>query len=347
MGRAITLLFVLTIAVIGVLYALDIRFPISEDEAVQRELRRSVTTAQLDARVAQALDKNDIDDATVYAGVAAYMNRQLSPQTQARLTSALSTTATIARNATGFAGGFITGEGGSTAAMAGALTSDVTVVGDVRDIGQEGGKLVAGQSYNRLVLGLSVLGVAATVATVATGGGGVVARLGASTLKIAARAGTLTADFVRELTRLVDRAVNAPELARTLRTTNLNDITATESAVAAYARSVKGAEIFPVLGRLGEIGRNAGPAETVKLLRYVHTTEDVENIAGMSAKFGKKTRGIVELTGRTALRAFKTSLNIVEFLIERVLAFGVWILGLLGLFITRRLFGRRTAPAHA
>jgi len=338
MGRLALILFGLTVAVITGLYAFDVRFPISEDEAIHRELRQSATSEELDHRVGAALDRNDVDDATTYADVARYMNKPLTPTTQKRLDDALTTTATIARNAGQFATGFVTGEGTSAAGLAGAVASDVTVVGDVRDIASEGGKMLAGQDYSELILGLSVIGVAATAATVATGGGGVVAKAGVSLLKVAKRAGTLTAEFGRELTRLVGRAVNTPELARVLRSTNLRDLRATEEAITSYARSVKKAEIFPVLGRLGTMSSNAGPAETVRLMRYVHSTGELEDVTAMTGKFGKKTRGVIELTGKASLRAFRTSLNVIEFIIEKILAFGAWLLGLLGLSAMRRMF---------
>lgn len=340
MGRLALILFTLTAAAIAGLYVFDVRFPISEDEAIHRELRQSATAEDLDKRVSTALDKGDVDDASMYAEVAQYMDRKLSPATQAKLDAALSTGATIARNTGDFASGFVTGEGTSVAGLAGAVTSDITVVGDVRDIAGEGGKMLAGQDYSELVLGLSVLGVAATVATVATGGGGVVAKAGISMLKVAKRAGTLTAEFARELTRLVGRAVNTPELTRVLRATNLHDLRATEEAVTAYARGVKQAEIFPVLGRLGTMSSKAGPAETVRLLRYVHSTAELDDVAAMSGRLGKKTRGVIELTGKTSLRAFRTSLNVLQFLVERVLAFGAWLLGLLGLSAARRVVRR-------
>lgn len=340
MGRLAAILFLLTAAIIAGLFVFDVRFPISEDEAIHRELRQSATSEELDARVNAALDKGDVDDASMYAEVTQYMDRQLSPATQARLDAALSTAATIARNTGQFATGFVTGQGTSVAGLAGAVTSDLTVVGDVRDIGTEGTKLVSGQDYSELILGLSVIGVAATAATVATGGGGIVAKAGISLLKVAKRAGTLTVEFTRELTRLVGRAVNTPELTRVLRTTDLRNLKATEEAITSYARGVRQAEIFPVLARLGDVSKNAGPAETVRLMRYVHSTKELEDVAAMSGRLGKKTRGVIELTGKTALRAFKTSLNILEFLIERILAFGAWLLGLLGMSATRRMVRR-------
>ena len=347
LGRLPFVLLLATALVVAVLYVLNVPIPISEDEAIHRELRQHATTAELDRRVSDALARQDVDDAVMYADIATYMDRTLPPATQARLAAALSTGATVVRNAAGFATGFVTGEGASIAELAGAVTSDITVVGDVRDIVHEGGNYLAGKNYNELVLGLSVLGVAATGATIATGGGGVVARLGVSILKVAGRAGTLTADFARVLLRLVRDAVNTPELDRVLKTANLRDATATEAAITAYARGLKQAQIFPVLERLGEIGRGAGPGESVRLLKYVRNTEDLDNIAVMSTRLGKKTRGIIELTGRTSLRAFKTTLNIVQFLVERIVAFGAWLLSLLGSAIGRRLVRAGVARVRA
>ena len=131
MGRLALILFALTAAVIAGLYVFGVRFPISEDEAIHRELRQSATAEDLDKRVNSALEKGDVDDASMYAEVAQYMDRKLSPATQAKLDAALSTGATIARNTGDFASGFVTGEGTSVAGLAGAVTSDITVVGDV------------------------------------------------------------------------------------------------------------------------------------------------------------------------------------------------------------------------
>jgi hypothetical protein len=347
MARLALVLLLLTVGGIAALYFTDYRFEITQDEAIQRDVRAHATGADLDKRINDAIGRDDIDDATMYSDIAASMGWPLSPSTDKRLKNATSTVASVVRNTGQFASGFVTGEGGtSMAGLAGAVTSDLTVVGDVRDIASEGTKMVEGKPYSELVLGLSVVGVAATAAVVATGGGGVVAKLGVSVLKVAKRAGTLTVDFARTLTRLTRDAVNTPELLRVLRGTNLRDVRATEEAITAYARGVRTAEIGPVLRRLEELSRNTSPSEAVRLLRYVHTTKDLDDVTVMSARLGKKTRGIVELTGKAALRLFKTSLNILEFLIEKILWLGGWLLTLLGMSATKRVFrGIRAAPS--
>ena len=344
MGRLPFVLLLATAWAVIVLHATGYTFQISQDEAIQRELRLTATTDELDKRVSEALDRGDVDDAGMYADLAAYMNRRLAPETQDRLTAALSTGATVMRNTAGFATGFVTGDATSVSELAGAVTSDLTVVGDVRDIASEGSKMVAGRPYSELVLGLSVLGAGATAATVATGGGGVVAKLGVSVLKVAARAGTLTLEFARVLTRLVRDAVKPEELGRVLRNTRLTNLKVTEDAITNYARGIRQGEVFPVLNRLGTLGKTAGPGETVRLLKYVHSTEELDNIADMSIKLGRKTRGVIAFTGKTSLRAFRTSLRVFEFLLERIVAFGVWVLVILGYGMVRWWFRRPKRP---
>ncbi|MEY4879696.1 MAG: hypothetical protein RJB62_1165 [Pseudomonadota bacterium] len=341
MARLPSLLLLLTGLTVVFLYFFDVRFAISEDAAIQRELRPVATTTALDEKVNAALDRDDVEDAGMYIEIADYMDRALPVETRTRFANAMTTSASIARNTGAFATGFVTGEGTSIAGLAGAVSSDLTVVGDVRDIASEGTKLVLGQDYNEFILGLSVVGLAATGATVATGGGGLPAKLGVSIIKVAARAGTLTVDFARTLQRLARDAVRPQELATILRSTRLTDLRATEEALVAYARNARQADIFPVMAKLGELGNTVGPGETVRLLRYVRTTENLDDITSMSARLGKKTRGVIELTGKTSLRAFRTALNVFEFLVEWMIGFISWLATILSLALLKRIFRRQ------
>jgi hypothetical protein len=335
-GRIPYVLFVLTAWLIGVLYFLDVHFDIPIEEAIMRELRPVATTEELDRRVNEALANDDLEDAQMYLEIADYMERVLPEETHARLQSAMTRSATVARNTAGFASGFVSGEGLTTAEIAGAVTSDLTVVGDIRDITEEGSKMLRGHEYNRLVLGLSVVGLAATGATVATGGGGIPAKLGVSILKVGARIGTLTAEFAATLLRLSRQAVNMNGVGTILARTGRADFAGAEDALIAYSRSVRDADIFPVVTKLGALGDTVGPGETVRLLRYVRTTENLDDVALMSTRLGKKTRGVIELTGKASLRAFRTSLNVLEMIIEWVVAFAAWIASLITMSITHR-----------
>lgn len=301
-------------------YVTDDMIPV--DPFIKAELAQKTNADDLASRINAALDAGDYEDAIMYADIANYMIVKLDPDTQSRLDAEKTLSRTVMRNTGGFFEGFVTGEGGDTASFMGAITSDFTVVGDVRDIGREGSKMVSGEDYSQLILGLSVLGLAATTATIATGGGGLPARIGVSLLKVAEKAGTITVRFARNMTRLLSEAVNFEKLRGTLRTVDLADSAATRRAITNYAGSVSFAKIAPVIDDVAALEKGVGPAESVRLLKYVDNTDDLAHVAKMGGKLGSKTRGIVELTGKTSLRAFKTLSNLF------LLAFHwIWALG--------------------
>src|SRR3546814_412913 len=174
----------------------------------------------------------------MYADVATYAYMPIEAGTAARLENEKSLGRRVARNTGSFFEGFISGEGNDTASFVGVVASDLTVIGDVRDIGQEGTKLVQGEDYSQFILGLSVVGLAATTATIASGGTALPARIGISLLKVAKKAGTITTGFARDISRLLNEAVNFEKLKGTLRSVDLADTSATRHAIADYANGV-------------------------------------------------------------------------------------------------------------
>lgn len=345
--RAFLLVFLAIVIPGGAILALEAGLldeyvdQIPAETLILQELNAVVGPDELDGRILDALEDGRQDDAEMYAEVAAYMNRPLSPQTADALAASQTTTAVVLRNTGNFFEGFVSGEGSDSAAFAGAVTSDLTVIGDLRDIGGEGSKMVAGEEYSEVILGLSVVGLAVTAGTVASAGGGLPARVGVSLLKVAKKAGTMTKSFTQELGQLVSRAVDFPALRRTLSDVSLANPNATRRAIGNYADNVKSAELFPVLARMDGMRTAVGPAESVRLMKYVKNTRDLDNVADMSKTLGVKTRGIIELTGKTSLRAFKGAINIIRWMLEWVWALGVAIVGWLGLAGSRRVIKKR------
>ena len=360
LGRIATFLLIATIVVIagayffnwqitipeGVAQTIGWRQDMSDEDAIRADVQMANKSSPVEAKVRDALDRNDIDDASMYSEIAGFAGIELSEQTTKDLEDAQSFISSAVRNTGDYIGGFVFGTGTSFASLAGSITSDLTVVGDVRDIVGEGSKMVAGEEYSELILGLSVLGVAATAAVVASGGGGIVVKAGLSMLKFAKRAGTLTVEFGTRLARMARDAVNFPLLERTLRQTDLSDLGKVEEAVSNYVRNVRTAEIFPVVSRLDDLRQATNVGESVRLMKYVRTTDDLENLTSLARVTGTKTRGIVEMTGKIALRAFKYTVNIIRFIIENILAFLTWLGTLLTTSLGKRVLrGRRTATA--
>ncbi len=334
--------FLIFFGLIGVgVYLLDPNTELTPEEAVQWELQQTVSSEDLDTRITAALDEDDYETALVFQDISEFTGIGLSEETYEALRRAGGITASIGRTGAQLAGGFFTGEANSIAGLTGAVASDLTVIGDVRDISREAPDMIAGEPYNELILGLSVVGVGVTGATIATGGGGLPGRVGVSLLKVAAKTGSLTADFSRILGRLLSDAVNFPALRQTLNSVSLTDSAATREAVTAYARGVRTSELAPVIARMDDIRDSAGAAESVRLMRYVHSTDDLDDIAQMSSTLGRKTRGVIALTGKTTLRAFKTTLNILEFILRNIISFLSWLGSSLMVLFGRRIFRAR------
>lgn len=315
---------------------------IPADPFVRAELAQTTSGTDLSRRIDKALDAGAYDDAAMYADIAAYMNMPIEPGTVARLEAEKGIGRRVIRNTGSFLEGFASGEGNDTASFVGVVASDLTVVGDLRDIGEEGTKLVKGEEYSRPILGLSVVGLAATTATVATGGATLPARIGVSLLKVAVKAGTLTAGFGRDLARLLNETVRFDAMRDVLKNTNLADASATRQAVMGYAKGLSTAKLAPILGNIADLEKAVGPAESVRLLKYVNSENDLAQITKMSGKLGTKTRGVIELTGKTSLRAFKIVINLALW----ALGWGWAIIAILGAAFVGTL-GRRLRHRRA
>ena len=321
---------------VGALFLIDPEISYVSNDTIRQEIRAQTSPEALDARINAALDRDDYDTAVMYADVADFAGITLSQETLDRIEREGAWAASTLRNARQFSRGFLTGEADSIPGLSGAVASDLTVIGDVRDLSTEGGKMLAGQDYNQLILGLSVVGVGLTGATIATGGATLTGRVGVSIVKIASKTGAMTLQFSRYLTRLVTDAVDFPALRQTLRSVDMGNPRATRAAVENYAASVRTAGLFPVLERVEDISRSTSPAESLRLMRYVDTGEDLEDMAQLSNRMGRRTRGVIEITGKTSLRAFRTTVKLLRVMLDNILAF----LGGLGSLIAAVL-GRR------
>lgn len=278
------------------------------ETAIRRDLSTLATPEALEARASAALDIDDVALARGMADLGADLGRPLRPETLTRLAAAEAPAAVAWRSARGFAHGFASGEIDGKAALAGALLSDLTLVGDIRDIASEGGKAMRGEDHSNLILGLAAAGAVASAATYATAGVGAPARVGVSVLKAARRSGTMTAEFAADSGR---------RMART-----------GEAAAPAASRSAK-LGIVEASGELAAVGRTAGAAETVRLMRHVRSVDELSDLRRFAERFGSRSRAVAEFTGRASLRAFRTTLRIGELLLRHLIGFALWFGGLL------------------
>jgi hypothetical protein len=104
--------------------------------------------------------------------------------------------------------GFVSGEAPNEAALAGAVASDLTGIGDVRDLYNQAENYLTGEEVDPLLAGLSAVGLGVTAATIASSGVALPARTGLSTLKAVKRAGKLSPRLTKQLAVLAADAID-------------------------------------------------------------------------------------------------------------------------------------------
>lgn len=196
-----------------------------------------------------------------------------------------------------------------------ALPVEMTPLGDLNALRRGGATYLSGQPLDRLETGLAIVGLGATGAALATGGGGLVVKASATTLRLAHRLGRVT-----------------PGLARALM----------ESARLPLGSGARAARSTDVTADLLRLGGNAGVAPTLHLLRHIDNAEDAARIARLSDAAGPRTRGVVEVLGksralRLTVRLADRVLAAIALIYALILQLALWIAGRLGRAALRAL----------
>lgn len=146
--------------------------------------------------------------------------------------------------------GALTGSGDSVEALAGAVTADLFVFGDVRDLVIQGGRRLRGEDADEVIVGLSAAGIALSFAPEID--------FGTAILKFARRAGALTEAFAKRLAKLARDAVSERDLT----------------------------PLAEVAGDVATLGRQARPAAAISILKQVDDPETLRAAARVSIKPG-------------------------------------------------------------
>lgn len=283
------------------------------EEAVLAEVRRAAGPERVNRAVAEALARGEVEDAAAYAELADHAALPFAENLRRDLADAVAYDQSWAGRLKRCARGVFEGDMSGMLSAACTLAADFTPLGDVRDIAIQGSRWLDGRDYDRVVLGLSALGLGATAFTYASVGAGAPAKAGLSVLKGARRSGALSPKLWLSLEK---------------------------------AGAGGGTKLLRAADEVNAVRREFGGAEAAKMLRFADKADDIGDIAKVYGKFGRKARPIMELTGKTTLRAFKAGYKVTAVLgtqIALILGSGFAILLALGL--RRRIMKRADAAA--
>jgi hypothetical protein len=222
------------------------------------------------------------------------------------------------------------GDFNSEAGFACVIATDLTGIGDVRDLVIEGGALVIGQPYDPLTLGLAAVGLTLTGATIMSMGAAAPVRAGASFIKAMNKTRKLPPKLAGELGRTLSNGIDGEAV----------------SAAVSLAASGRFGELAAPVGRVLKpqtVNRLTGLADDFtaiyhaggvpamkESLALADSTADARRLAATSAKYGKGYRGTLRLLGAGVLRLADLLLEIGGWLLFAIF----WILGIVW-FITR------------
>jgi hypothetical protein len=292
--------------------------------AVKAALQRATTTADLSDRIENALRLGLVDDAVMFADTARFAGIALTPEAEAKLTNEATNARKMVRGAGEFINGFFAREEMTPAGLAGEVTSDVTLSGDIDDIEAEAGKMRVGIDYDEMLLRLAIVGEAFKGGTVAPVGGVVPEHVDLSVIKVAKRTGLLTQPFIDSLMTLLRAAVDMPRFRIVIHDIDLADRSALKSVVSDYARTVSTAGLASELAKVAVLRKAAGTGETILLLHDVSSTSELAELARMSSALGTKTRAVIALTGKKSLRLFGDGPDYIAMVKANVIAFAAW-----------------------
>jgi len=264
---------------------------------LDKELRSKATKSYLQLQIKNALNKNNIEDAQDFLNLANYLNIEINATLKNRLLKQQQPLQKTIRNTKDFFSGFISGKSENKSSLAGSIVSDFTVVGDIRDIYKEGNRYIKNQKYNKITLYLSVIGLGLSGATIVSLGSAAPIKASASILKSA----KLTKNFSKILSKKLEKSIDLKVL-KQIDYTSLNSI---KKGAKTFKNSINLKPIKAILKDLQTIKKNSSTIDTIKVLKYIDSEQDLKKLVKISNKYKKNTKSVLKVLGKSAFRGAK------------------------------------------
>jgi hypothetical protein len=200
-----------------------------------------------------------------------------------------------------FAQGLVTGEPNDAVGLAGTITGDLFVFGDIRDAVREGGRWIKGEDADTLVLGLAAVGLAVTAATYATSGVATPARVGVSLAKAARKTGRLSANLAETIGRSLRSVVDWPKLRAAIAGVSISEPALAIRAAREAVKVEKAGGLMHLVRDVGRVQSKAGTKAALDGLKIAESPREVSRLARLAEAAGGKTRAILKVAGRGAI----------------------------------------------
>lgn len=304
--------------------------PTATEAAIASATREIMTPAFVEERIEERLAEGDLATVESYLVIADEQGMSLPDDLLDEITWAQSPWIRWSRNTGDALEGFVTGDGDSMAHLGGAVASDLMVVGDIRDLGEQGLAYARGEDVDQVIVALSGLGVALSAGTVVSMGAAAPAKFGVSSLKLLMRAGRMGRGLASEMNLLVRRALPADRLLPALRQSRVFDAlgsgrfsavpSAAASAIVRAGDPAAMRKLSAAADDLGALRRHTGDAGAMRLVRLADNTDELTTLAKITPALGPRALAFEHAMGKGILRLAKTSLNFTAKLMANLMA---------------------------
>ncbi len=298
---------------------------VPENVDIDKELKKTATAQYLNSHIKTALEKDNIDDAKMYLNLADFLNVKIEPHLREKLKKADSGLNKIYRNAKDFTRGFFTGNSTNRYGISGSVLADFTLYGDLRDGYKEGRKYFNGESYDKFLLGISLVGIALTASEFVTLGASTPVKTGESIVKTAYKSGKISAKFSKVLEKKLAKSVDF----KLLKKADFSSIGKMEKSAKEIAKSVNPKPLKTLFKDFKTLQKNTSLEDSIHLIKYADSEKDLEKIVKLSSKYKKNTRGIFKVLGKKIIRGGKLVVKYSAKLIYNIVGFLISAIGFL------------------
>lgn len=289
-----------------------------EPDVVQMLLHQ-VSADDVRKTVRESIAADKPEEARMYLSLAQQVGYKIAPtEFEAELRDLESPLNTARRTVNDFTSGFVEGAANSGAGVAGAMASDFTVVGDVRDLWEQYQLYSQGKPVNELVVTLAGVGVGLTAATVASMGATTPAKGGVSTSKLAARAGKLTPNFQKFLLKQGSDVFDYKAFMLAARAERSMDGVGKAAMKAYNPQAVKALQ--NTAERVNNIRKLSSTSDALHLLQYVENSDDLIRIEKLVVRHGAEAKGILKFLGKSAIGTVRVLHQSVELFVSALLS---------------------------
>jgi len=286
---------------------------------IDKKLRKIATKEYFETKIVELTKDKKNDEVQEMYSLAKYLNVNILNSTIKEEKSMFGL-----RKAKDIWSGFVYGNVDNETQFYSCIASDITLVGDIRDFTIEGKKYLKNENYNKLLLGLSSLGIVLTATSYISFGTTTSMKVGASTLKVAVKSEKLSKPFLKIISKKLSKTIDYTQFKKI----NFSSITSIKSSFSQIKNSFHLSYINELIGNINHLKKNTSLYRTTKLLEYVESEKDLKKLIKLSDKYKKNSLTVMKILGKTALNGVKYSAiflyQILLFLISFILFFSLF-----------------------